>query len=350
MVGDKRSGKIGVGVFGASGYIGSELLRYLAVHPRFDVSWASAHSHAGHAIEEVLPNLLHFAAGRFCTMEEGRARMDEVGAVFLALPHHDSQRLIPALARTYPDVVFVDLAGDFRSADVEGYRRHYGRDHVAGDLLGEFVYGLPEFRRRDILGARLVANPGCFATAILLTLAPLARKGLLSGDICVTGITGSSGSGASPKPTTHHPERAANIRSYRPLEHQHLLEVEEFLRSETDRDMRLLFVAQSAPIVRGIYVTAFLPGVSPARLTETYRDAYQEEAFVNVVEGSPDLRWVQGTPQAFVGFAGAEPLGSVGFGVIDNLGKGAAGQAIQNLNCVFGFDETDGLRLPGGFI
>ena len=350
MVRDKPSGRIGVGVFGASGYIGSELLRYLAVHPRLDLRWASAHSHAGHAIEEVLPNLTRFAAGRFCTIEEGRARLDEVGAVLVALPHHESQRLIPALSRAYPSVVFVDLAGDFRSADAAGYRRHYGRDHVASDLLPKFVYGLPEFRRHRIRSAHFVANPGCFATAILLTLAPLARKGLLSGDVCVTGITGSSGSGASPNRTTHHPERAANIRSYRPLEHQHLLEVEEFLRSETDEDMRLLFVAQSAPIVRGIYVTAFLPTVSPARLMETYRAAYEEEAFVNVVEGSPDLRWVQGTPQAFVGVAGTEPLGSVGFGVIDNLGKGAAGQAIQNLNCVFGFDETDGLRLPGGFI
>lgn len=346
----REQSAVGVGVLGASGYIGAELLRYLSVHPRAEVRWATAQARAGDTIADVLPNLRGFVEGEFCEQEEAEARMHEVGCVFVSLPHNQSQEIIPRLLQSYPDVVFIDMAGDFRADDPAEYEKYYRREHAAPEWLPRFVYGFTEFRRRDLDGARMIANPGCFATGLLLVLAPLARSNRLDGDVFVTGVTGSSGSGNKPSRTTHHPERAANFRSYKPLVHQHLWEVEQFLATLTDRRCRLQFVPQSAPLVRGIFITAFVPAMGPNELLELYGAAYGDEPLIGVVEGSPELRWVQGTPRAFVGAAGEPERGGVAFSVSDNLGKGAAGQAIQNFNRSFGFPETEGLSWPGGYV
>jgi N-acetyl-gamma-glutamyl-phosphate/LysW-gamma-L-alpha-aminoadipyl-6-phosphate reductase len=338
-----------VGVFGGSGYIGGEILRYLTAHSQVDVPWVTANSKVGEAIGDVLPNLRGFFDLEFLTLEAGAARLDEVDAAFVCLPHNKSQEVIPDFAAKFPETVFIDLGGDFRTNDPEGYQKFYGKEHVAPELLARFVYGLTEYRREQLRGARLIANPGCFATTLDLALAPLAASGRLSGDVFATGITGSSGSGNSPLLTTHHPERASNVRSYKPLVHQHVLEVEGFLRSLTARPFRLQFVPQSGPLVRGIYATVFTPGIGKQELEEIYREAYDKEALVHVVAGSPELRWVQGTPQSFVGTAGTDTDGVV-FSVTDNLGKGAAGQAIQNLNLALGLEETEGLRVAGGYV
>jgi len=342
-------GPAGVGVLGGSGYIGAEILRYLSIHPGVRIAWATAHSRRGEAIGDVLPNLRGVVAGEFSTQNEAEARIGEVAAVFVALPHNESQTVIPRLAAAHPHVVFIDMAGDFRTDDPQGYARYYGSEHVAVDWLPRFVYGLTEFQRARLDGARLIANPGCFATSILLALAPLAEAGRLRGDVCVTGVTGSSGSGNKPTSTTHHPERATNVRAYKPLVHQHLLEVDSFLRSRGDGDFRLQFVPQSGPFVRGIFTTTFCPGIGRAELREIYDRAYGGEPLVFVVDDSPDLRWVQGSPRSFVGVAGTERDGVV-FCALDNLGKGAASQGIQNLNRALGRDETDGLLLAAGFV
>jgi N-acetyl-gamma-glutamyl-phosphate reductase len=257
--------------------------------------------------------------------------------------------VIPRLAARRPEAAFIDMGGDFRANDPAGYRLHYGQEHAAPEWLPRFVYGFTEFQRDKLAGARFVANPGCFATSMLLLLAPLARAGELRGDLCLTGITGSSGSGNKPSATTHHPERAANVRAYKPLAHQHLLEVVSFLRTLTAEAFRLHFVPQSGPFVRGIFTTLFTPGLGAPALEKTYRGAYAQEPLVSLVSGSPEVRWVQGTPRAFVGIAGSGADG-VAFCVIDNLGKGAAGQAVQNLNRLFGWPETEGLLWPGGFV
>ncbi|MCZ6794407.1 MAG: N-acetyl-gamma-glutamyl-phosphate reductase [Planctomycetota bacterium] len=345
-----KGAKERVGIFGGSGYIGSELLRYLTVHPRAELAWVSAHTRRGEKIAEVLPNLRGFIDLDFCGADEAERRTGEVRAVFVALPHNQSQGVIPRLKTAHPEVVFIDMAGDFRTDDPAGYRRYYGRDHGAPEWLERFVYGFTEYQRDRLAGAELIANPGCFATGMLLLLAPLARAGRLRGDLCLTGITGSSGAGNKPLATTHHPERATNVRSYKPLVHQHLLEVEGFLRGMTGDGFRLLFVPQSGPLVRGNYVTLFTPHVPAGELQEIYRGAYDNEPLVGVVEGSPELRWVQGTPRSFVGFAGDAARGGVAFSVIDNLGKGAAGQAIQNFNLAMGIPETEGLEWPGGYL
>ena len=346
----KATDNIGVGVLGASGYIGAELMRYVALHPRLSLRWATANRDAGRPVGDVFPNLQGFVNQRFLKAEEVETRFGEVAAVFLALPHHESQEVLPSLVDAYPETVFIDLAGDFRTPDAEGYRRYYGRDHQAPELLERFVYGFTEVQREALAGARLIANPGCFAIGMLLLLYPLAQSGLLSEPVCLTGITGSSGSGRQAITTTHHPERAQNVRAYRSLVHQHLLEVEWFLNRGSGPDIRLQFVSQSAPIVRGIFTTLFLPAQEAAAVREVYEGFYGAEALIDVVEGSPDLRSVQTTPRSVVGVDGADGRGAVVFSTIDNLGKGAAGQAIQNLNCALGLGETEGLDWPGGFV
>jgi len=297
----------------------------------------------------VLPNLRGFVDAEFCGQEEAEARLDEVGAIFVALPHNQSQDVIPKLAEASPETLIIDMAGDFRTNDPEGYAEFYGREHGAPELLSSFIYGLSEFQRDALASAKLVANPGCFATCMLLALAPIAKAGRLHGDFCVTGITGSTGSGNKPIATTHHPERFSNVRAYKPLTHQHILEVTSILSTLGGGDFEIQFVPQSGPFSRGIFSTIFTPDIGKADLAEIYDDAYLDEELIHVVDGSPNLRWVQGNPRSFVGIAGDDESG-VAFSVIDNLGKGAASQGIQNLNIAMGWRETDGLRIPGGFV
>ena len=341
---------IGIGVLGASGYIGAELMRYVALHPRLSLRWATANRDAGRPVGDVFPNLRGFVNQSFLGARDVETRFGEVEAVFLALPHHESQEVLPPLTNAHPDTVFIDLAGDFRTPDADGYRRVYGRDHQAPELLERFVYGFTEVQREALAGARLIANPGCFATGMLLLLHPLAQSGVLPAPVCLTGITGSSGSGREPVTTTHHPERAQNVRAYKSLAHQHLLEVEWFVNRSAGSDIELQFISQSAPVVRGIFTTLFLPGQDAATVREEYERTYGNEALIDVVRGSPDLRSVQTTPRSVIGIDGASGRGAVVFSAIDNLGKGAASQAIQNLNCALGLPETEGLVWPGGFV
>lgn len=344
------TGQIGVGVLGASGYIGGEVLRYVVAHPALELRWATANRDAGRPVGDVLPNLKGFVDQAFVTHEQAVSRMEDVAVVFLALPHGESQTVLPPLAAEYPDTLWIDLAGDFRTPDPEGFRTYYGEEHRARDLLTRFVYGFTEGQREALGGARLIANPGCFATGMLLALYPLAMSDLISGPMALTGITGSSGSGREPSRTTHHPERAANIRSYKALSHQHLLEVEGFLEARRGAPVSLRFVPLSAPIVRGIFTTLFVPDSSEKEVREVFESFYGDEPLIDVVDGSPDLRIVQSTPRSLVGVAGSSGRGAVVFTAIDNLGKGAAGQAIQNVNCALGLAETDGLLWPGGFV
>jgi N-acetyl-gamma-glutamyl-phosphate reductase len=341
--------KIGAGVIGGSGYIGSEILRYLSIHPRVEVRWVTAHTRVGERIGDVLPNLRGFVDGVFVTNDEARERLPEARVVFVCLPHNESQTVIPALATARPDTVFIDMGGDFRTNDPGGYRRFYGAEHKAPDWLPRFVYGFTEYARERLAGARLIANPGCFATTLNLSLAPLAAEGKLEGDVFVVAITGSSGAGNKPAQTTHHPERASNVRAYKPLAHQHLLEVEGFLRTLSRKDFRVQFVPQSGPFVRGIFATVFTPRIGIEELERIYHAAYDGERLVSVIRGTPELRSVQGTPCSVIGVDGEAGRGVV-FCVTDNLGKGAAGQAIQNMNLAMGFPETEGLLFPGGYV
>lgn len=335
---------IRVGVFGGSGYAGGELLRYLLGHPEVDLRFVTSRSSAGQPIAERLPNLAGWTPLPFIDPREADVR--SVEAVFMALEHNASQDVVPALLEANPALKIVDLAGDFRTPDPAGYQRFYGRTHGAVELLPRFVYGFTEAARDRIRGAQLVANPGCFATSLLLGLWPLKAAGLLKGPITAVGITGSTGAGAKPAETTHHPHRATNVRAYKALAHQHMLEVRHFLGA---RDSDLLFVPVSGPFARGIFTTFVFPGIEAAALGRAYAEAYRDAPLVTVAKGSPELRLVQDTPFSRVGWEGRDDA-ACGFAAIDNLAKGAATQAIQNFNLMCGLAEQAGLRHAGGFV
>jgi N-acetyl-gamma-glutamyl-phosphate/LysW-gamma-L-alpha-aminoadipyl-6-phosphate reductase len=277
-----------------------------------------------------------------------------VDVVLLGLPHTVAAAKVPELAAV-PGLKIVDMSGDFRLKDVAAYERWYKHVHPCPERLPDFVYGLPELNRALIRKARFVASPGCFATTIELALLPLAKAGLLEGVVHVQGITGSSGSGVAPSAGTHHPVRAGNLRTYKPLEHQHVPEIVETLAAAGARDLALRFVPISAPLSRGIFATAFLElpeEWTQARLDALYRDAYAGEPFVRVPRKRlPEVAAVSGSNFAEVGVAAGAPRAGrrtvTLFGATDNLVKGGAGQAIENMNLMLGLDEKASLADPG---
>ena len=289
---------------------------------------------------------------RFVKAPEDFETLGELDCVFLALPHGQALEIAPRLPT---GVKVVDLSGDFRLRDAEEFREHYGREHTAAELQREFVYGLTEFNREEIRQARLVSNPGCFATATLLGLGPLAASGALKGRVVVDAKTGSSGSGAKPAANTHHPQRANSFYAYKPFTHQHVPEVEQALRRVGHGgrwSSELVFMTHSLPVSRGIFASIYAElgeGVSMTGedLSALYRDFYRGCFFVRLVSGSPDINWVKTTNFCDLGFAARGRQVAV-FSAIDNLVKGAAGQAVQNMNLMFGLDEKTGLMLVGG--
>jgi N-acetyl-gamma-glutamyl-phosphate reductase len=253
----------------------------------------------------------------------------------------------------------VDLSGDFRLRDPAAYEKYYGAKHPSPDELGRgsFVYGLPELHREAIRRAKYVASPGCFATTIELALLPLARAGLLSGPVEVVGITGSSGSGVTPSAGTHHPVRANNLKTYKPLEHQHIPEIVQTLHDAGARDLTLRFVPVSAPLSRGIFATCFAhvdASASAGSVRGTYAQAFEHEPFVRVpAKRLPEVAAVKGTNYAEVGIQPGDVrdgrLTIACFAATDNLVKGGAGQAIQSMNLMLGLDERTTLEDTGGW-
>src|SRR3989449_2510064 len=243
----------------------------------------------------------------------------------------------------------IDLSGDFRLRDASAFARHYGREHSAMDAQAQFVYGLTETNREVIKTSRCVANPGCFATATLLGLAPLVANNLLSCRVIVDAKTGSSGSGAKAAANTHHPQRSNSFYAYKPFVHQHVPEIEQELKSVGDWNNELIFMTHSLPVSRGIFASIYTETkteLSAADARAMFADFYRESFFVRLVDGSPDVNWVKTTNFCDIGFA-ARGHQLVVFTAIDNLVKGAAGQAVQNMNLMFGFDEKTGLTLTG---
>jgi len=272
----------------------------------------------------------------------------------LALPHKVTAAKVPELIAA--GVKIIDMSGDFRLRDAATYEKFYGAKHPHPELLGTFVYGLPELNRAQIKAAKYVASPGCFATTIELALLPLARAGLLDGAVIhVQGITGSSGSGIAPQAGTHHPSRAGNLKTYKPLEHQHVPEIVQTLGDCGAKGVELRFVPVSAPLTRGIFATCFLElpeAIDKTKLAAMFDESFLREPFVRrPLARLPEVVAVAGSNYAEVGFAvGAAVHGKrtvTCFSAIDNLIKGGAGQAIQNMNLVLGLDERASLEDPG---
>src|SRR5688500_4455587 len=336
-------------IIGGSGYGGAEMARRLLMHPDVELVRVASIDHVGEPLGAVHPNL----DGATDLLFEDLAPADAAkgcDVALLALPHKITAAKVPELLAA--GVKIVDMSGDFRLRDAALYEKFYGAQHPHPELLGTFVYGLPELYREQIRGARCVASPGCFATTMELALLPLARAGLLAGVVHVQGITGSSGSGIAPGATTHHPSRAVNLRTYKPLEHQHVPEVLQTLRDGGAREVALRFVPVSAPLVRGILVTAFaeLPAeVTDEKLASLFDEYYAAAPFVRRPRKRlPEVVAVAGSNYAELGFATGPVAGErrtvTLFAATDNLIKGGAGQAIQDMNLVLGVDAKASLE------
>ena len=334
-------------IFGGSGYGGSELLRILLAHPNVSIELVTANEHAGKKVSEVHRNLNGMTDLVFERAPEDLASLENFDVVFFALPHGQALELAPKLPSS---VRIIDLSGDFRLGDKELFRKFYGLEHTADDLQRDFVYGLTETNRANISKARCVANPGCFATATLLALAPLTERGLISGSVVVDAKTGSSGSGAKPAANTHHPQRVNSFYAYKPFTHQHVPEIEQHLREVGTFTQELTFMTHSLPVSRGIFASCYVDltkGLSSEELKETFLSFYKPDSFfVRIVDGSPDINWVKTTNFCDIAVH-TRGNKAVIFSAIDNLVKGAAGQAVQNMNLMLGLPEETALMLSG---
>lgn len=352
MAGDK---KLRVGIVGGSGYVGGELLRLLLLHPKVEVTVITSRKHAGDFVFGVHPNLRGITQLKFTlySLDDAKKNCD---LVFTALPHGDSAKLVPSLLKA--DLKVIDMGADFRLKNPEDYVKWYGWNHPTPELLKEAVYGLPEFHRNEIKNARLVACPGCMATASILALAPLVKGDFVENDKIVVDVKiGSSGAGSNPSPASHHPERTGGTRPYKPVSHRHLSEIEQELNTLTDKPVKVSFTPHAVNMVRGILSTvhAFLTkDVTTRDLWAVYRSVYENEPFIRFVRYKkglyqfPDPKIVVGTNFCDIGFELDSHVNRlVVFSAIDNLMKGAAGQAVQCLNIMLGIDEKTGLEHSG---
>lgn len=341
-------------IIGGSGYGAAEIIRRLLIHPDVELARVASIDYVGEPLSAAHPHLEGLTSLTFekLSPEEAAQGMD---VVFLGLPHKVSAGTVPKIIDSGAKII--DLSGDFRLKDAASYERYYGAAHPASDLFARAVYGLPELNREAIRKATLVASPGCFATTIALGLLPLAKAGMLKGSVETVAITGSSGSGTAPQAGTHHPVRAQNLRTYKPLSHQHIPEIAETLAQAGAKDFALHFVPVSAPLTRGIFATSFVrvdASISKERVAEAFARAFEGEPFVRTPKKRlPEVVAVSGSNYVEVGFELGQVEGGTRllacFSALDNLIKGGAGQAVQSMNIALGLDETLTLKDAGGF-
>lgn len=314
---------IKTGIVGAAGYTGGELVRLLVHHPQVDLVWIHSNSQNGKKLEDVHPDLIGDASLVF-TDQIDSANLD---LVFLCLPHGEAKPFLQKQSFA-EETVIIDLSTDFR------------------DESNGFIYGLPETNKQLIQQAVKIANPGCFATCIQLALAPSVQQGWVRNALHVSGITGSTGAGKSLSPTTHFSHRNQNVSVYKLFTHQHLKEINQtFGKLHSGFDQQVLFVPYRGNFTRGIWITAYFPfDGSLEEAYQGYQDFYQDAAFTYVSKNDIDLKQVVNTNKCLVHLK-KEAGQLVVYAAIDNLLKGASGQAVQNMNLAFGLDEKMGLRL-----
>ncbi|NPV71120.1 MAG: N-acetyl-gamma-glutamyl-phosphate reductase [Firmicutes bacterium] len=336
-----------VSIAGGSGYAGGEVLRILLGHPRVDVKQVTSERLAGKYVTSAHPNLRKRCGLQFCSIND----LQPCDLIIMALPHGEGLKHIERLMTLAAGLI--DLSADFRLKDPSVYPRWYGFEHPLPDYLKRFVYGVPELHREEIRGATLVCGAGCFATATILALRPIFKHGLARDDAAIVdGKLASSGGGREPGITSHHPERSGGIRPHEPTMHRHTAEVVQEAGVN-----RVHLTTTSVDAVRGILVTCHVfvrDGVTEKDVWRAYRQEYGEEPFVRIVKERhgpyryPDPRILAGSNFCDIGFEldpGSNRL--VIMSAIDNLVKGAAGNGVQAMNLMFGFDETEGLGFPG---
>lgn len=344
---------IKVGIVGAAGYTGRELIRILAGHPEAAIRLITSATYAGKALGEVFGAFRSFpeVGGLVFAERDIQELVSEVDCLFVAAPAGTAMQYAPVCREN--GIVLIDLGTDFRFADVTVYERTYGITHCCRELLQEAAYGLPELWRAQIRECRIIGNPGCYPTSALLALAPLAQGGLLVGPVNISSVSGVSGAGSTPGSMYHYPDRTENVQAYKPVVHRHGPEIAAQLSKLGQTPVEVVFVPHLVPMSRGIFTTVFAQVNAPfdtAELEALYLDFYKHEPFVKVLVGGvlPETKAVYGTNSCHLAIKGDPKTKTVVLmSVIDNLGKGAAGQAVQNMNIVYGWPETTGLYQVG---
>lgn len=344
---------VSVGVIGASGFTGAELLRLLPAHPSLDVKLVTADSQAGVAVADLYPSLAAvYGDLRFERFDPDTAvqQVDGLDLIFMGLPHGASQAIVPLIRGKVGHIV--DMGADFRLDDEALYPQWYGDDHLAPELLDEFVYGLPELFRSDIAGAELIAAPGCYVTTATLTLAPMVKAGLLDPTgIVVDAACGVSGTGRAAKPNNSFCTVDENFTAYGLLRHRHTPEMQMAIGRHAETAVELLFTPHLLPMNRGILATCYArpaEGTTTETLMAALADAYRDEPFIVVSERSPSTKAVMGSNTVHITAMVDDRTGwALCIGALDNLTKGSSGQAIQCANLALGIDETVGLPLVG---
>lgn len=348
------SHKVNVAVLGASGYSGMELLRYLLLHPHVNLVAVTSRTLAGKTLISEFPRFRGVGqAGelRFTAPDASALKAAGTEVAFLALPHGVSVEYAKPLLEQ--GIKVIDLSADFRLRDAAVYKEFYAHEHPAPEMLEEAVYALPEVRAEQIKSARLIACPGCYPTSILLPLIPLLRAGLLKADpIAVSSMSGASGAGRKESVQLLFCEVQNSLRSYSVPVHRHLSEIGQELAIAAGRPVPISFVPHLVPVFAGICTTTFATpadGVTGEQIHATLEQAYAGKPFVRLLgrNQSPDTKHVMGTNFIDIGWSLDERAGRlILMSAEDNIGKGAAGQAVQNLNLICGFEETSGLLTP----
>jgi N-acetyl-gamma-glutamyl-phosphate reductase len=342
------SAKKKIAILGASGYTGADAVRLLARHPNTEITALTANTHAGKTMSEVFPHFFMLKLPNLVEWEQ--VDWTKLDAVFCGLPHGTTQEIIAAVLKANPDIKILDMSADFRLRDEATYARWYGHEHRAPDLQPEAVYGLTEFYREKIAGARLVACPGCYPTAALLALVPLVKAKLIDADdIVIDAKSGVTGAGRGLKQNTLFSEAGEGLSPYSVAAHRHAPEIDQEIGIAAGADVTVNFTPHLIPMARGELCTCYvtLDGATADDLRGVLDQAYRGEPFVHVAKKGtmPQTQNVRGSNYVQIGvFADRIKNRAIVISVLDNLVKGSAGQAIQNMNLMFGFPETAGLE------
>ncbi len=352
---DAATGKVKVGVLGASGYTGAELVRLLLRHPHIEIALLTADRRAGQEMRQVFPQFSPYALPPLVALDGIDWKKTGLGLVFCALPHATTQKVIKELLTQAPATKVVDLSADFRLADTSAYARWYGHEHHAPQLQQEAVYGLSEVYRREIAKARLVANPGCYTTCAQLPLIPLLRAGAIDADeIVIDAKSGMTGAGRAAKEAMLFSEVSEGFHAYGVGHHRHMAELDQEFSKAAGKEVIVTFTPHLVPMNRGILSTIYVRAADGRRArrsrttcTRFLSKAYADEPFVHVLPFGemPQTRHVRGSNMTFIGVTKDRiPGRAIICSALDNLTKGASGQAVQNMNLMLGFPETTGLE------
>src|SRR6266436_5409392 len=342
--------KAKIGVLGASGYTGSECVRLLLRHPQVEIALLTADRRAGQEMREVFPQFSPFGLPKLVPIDSIDWAGCGLDLVFAALPHGTTQKVIKDLVAKSPTIKVIDLSADFRLADTAAYARWYGHEHLAPELQKEAVYGLTEIHRDRIKGARLVANPGCYTTCSELPLIPLiAAKAIDPDEIVIDAKSGMTGAGRAAKEAMLFSEVSEGFHAYGVGRHRHMAELDQEFSKAAGREVIVSFTPHLVPMNRGILSTIYVRGLetSPQDLHAILLKSYAGEPFVHVLPFGemPQTRHVRGSNMTFIGVANDRVEGrAIICSALDNLAKGASGQAVQNMNLMLGFPETLGLE------